>query len=72
MTISENGIVVNGKNIKVTAEREPRNLPWAELGVEIVLESTGFFLDEAGAGQHLEAGAKKVVISALQKVACLQ
>ena len=67
MSTSEDGIVVNGKNIKVTAEREPRNLPWAELGVEIVLESTGFFLDEAGAGQHIEAGAKKVVISAPAK-----
>jgi len=67
VTTSEDGIVVNGKNIKVTAEREPRNLPWSELGVEIVLESTGFFLDEAGAGQHIEAGAKKVVISAPAK-----
>ncbi len=67
VTTSEDGIVVNGKNIKVTAEREPRNLPWSDLGVEIVLESTGFFLDEAGAGQHIEAGAKKVVISAPAK-----
>lgn len=67
VSTSEDGIVVNGKNIKVTAEREPRNLPWSELGVDIVLESTGFFLDEAGAGQHIEAGAKKVVISAPAK-----
>lgn len=64
---SENGIVVNGNEIRVTAEREPRNLPWGELKVDVVLESTGFFLDEAGAGQHIEAGAKKVVISAPAK-----
>ena len=67
VSTSEDGIIVNGKNIKVTAEKEPRNLPWEKLGVEIVLESTGFFLDEAGAGQHIEAGAKKVVISAPAK-----
>jgi len=67
VSTSEDGIVVNGKNIKVTAEREPKNLPWASLGVDVVLESTGFFLDEAGAGQHIQAGAKKVVISAPAK-----
>ena len=67
VSATADGIVVNGKEIKIYAEREPRNLPWGELGVEVVLESTGFFLDEAGAGQHLEAGAKKVVISAPAK-----
>jgi len=67
VSATDNGIVVNGKEIKVTAEREPRNLPWGDLGVDVVLESTGFFLDEAGAGQHIEAGAKKVVISAPAK-----
>ena len=67
VSTSEDGIIVNGKNIKVTAEREPKNLPWASLGVDVVLESTGFFLDEAGAGQHIQAGAKKVVISAPAK-----
>ncbi|MEQ9021858.1 MAG: hypothetical protein RLN82_03750, partial [Pseudomonadales bacterium] len=51
----------------VTAERDPKNLPWGKIGVEIVLESTGFFVDEAGAGGHLQAGAKKVVISAPAK-----
>lgn len=67
VSATADGIVVNGREIKIYAEREPRNLPWGELGVEVVLESTGFFLDEAGAGQHLEAGAKKVVISAPAK-----
>lgn len=64
---SDNGIVVNGKEIKVTAEKEPRKLPWSEMNVDVVLESTGRFVDKEGAGQHLEAGAKKVVISAPAK-----
>lgn len=63
----DKNIIVNGKAIPVYAERDPENLPWANLGVEVVLESTGFFLDEAGAGKHLKAGAKKVVISAPAK-----
>ena len=57
-------LIVNGKQIKATAIRNPEELPWAELGVDIVLESTGFFRDPAGAGKHITAGAKKVVISA--------
>ncbi|ABY24002.1 glyceraldehyde 3-phosphate dehydrogenase [Renibacterium salmoninarum ATCC 33209] len=57
-------LVVNGKTIKVLAERDPANLPWAELGVDIVIESTGFFTKAADARKHLEAGAKKVLISA--------
>lgn len=61
------GIVVNGKKIKIYAEREPKNLPWGENNVDVVLESTGRFVDAAGAGGHLEAGAKKVVISAPAK-----
>lgn len=60
-------LVVNGKAIKVSAERDPASLPWAALGVEIVLESTGRFVDAAGAGGHIKAGAKKVVISAPAK-----
>jgi glyceraldehyde 3-phosphate dehydrogenase len=64
---TDNGIVVNGKEIRIYAEREPANLPWGELGVEIVLESTGRFVDQEGAGGHLQAGAKKVVISAPAK-----
>jgi len=57
-------IVVDGREITVFAERDPRNLPWAKLGVDIVIESTGFFTDAEKARAHLEAGAKKVIISA--------
>ncbi|GGC88569.1 glyceraldehyde-3-phosphate dehydrogenase [Tersicoccus solisilvae] len=57
-------IVVNGKTIKVLSERDPANLPWADLGVEIVVESTGFFTKAADARKHIDAGAKKVLISA--------
>jgi glyceraldehyde 3-phosphate dehydrogenase len=64
---SDNGIIVNGKEIQITAEREPKNLPWGKLGVDVVLESTGRFVDQQGAGGHLEAGARKVVISAPAK-----
>lgn len=60
-------ISVDGKRVKVFAEKEPANLPWKELGVELVLESTGVFRTKEGAGKHLEAGAKKVVISAPPK-----
>ncbi|WP_375445577.1 type I glyceraldehyde-3-phosphate dehydrogenase [uncultured Fibrella sp.] len=60
-------ITVNGKRINAYAERDPKLLPWKSLGVDVVLESTGRFVDEAGAGQHLQAGAKKVVISAPAK-----
>ncbi|MCA9077427.1 MAG: type I glyceraldehyde-3-phosphate dehydrogenase [Planctomycetaceae bacterium] len=65
-------LIVDGKKIKVTAERDPGNLPWKELGVEICLESTGFFTSEAtndkpGYDSHIKAGAKKVVISAPSK-----
>jgi glyceraldehyde 3-phosphate dehydrogenase len=63
----EHSITVNGNRIEVFAEREPKNLPWGKLGVDVVLESTGRFVDEKGAGGHLEAGAKKVVISAPAK-----
>lgn len=58
---------VNGKTIKVLAHRDPAQLPWKELGVDIVLESTGLFVDRANASKHLEAGAKKVIISAPAK-----
>lgn len=59
-----NELVVDGKRIRVTAERDPANLPHAELGVDIVLECTGFFTDKASGQKHLDAGAKKVLISA--------
>ncbi len=64
---SNDGIIVNGKEIKIYAEREPAKLPWGSLGVDVVLESTGRFVDPEGAGGHLTAGAKKVVISAPAK-----
>ena len=53
-----------GEELQVLSERDPAALPWAELGVDVILESTGFFTDRAGAQKHLDAGAKKVVISA--------
>jgi glyceraldehyde 3-phosphate dehydrogenase len=66
--VAENdGIVVNGKKIRIYAERDPKNLPWGQIGVDVVLESTGRFVDEEGAGGHITAGAKKVVISAPAK-----
>ena len=63
VTSDESGIIVDGKHIKVLAERDPAALPWGDLGVELVIESTGFFTDKEGAGKHVEAGAKRVVIS---------
>jgi glyceraldehyde 3-phosphate dehydrogenase len=57
-------LVVDGNEIKGLAERDPANLPWGDLGVDVVIESTGFFTDRASAQKHLDAGAKKVVISA--------
>ncbi|MBX7408803.1 type I glyceraldehyde-3-phosphate dehydrogenase [Clostridium chauvoei] len=62
--VKEGAFVVNGKEIKVTAERNPADLPWKELNVDVVLECTGFFTSQEKASLHLEAGAKKVVISA--------
>ena len=64
-------LIVNGKRIKVTAERDPANLPHQELGVDIALECTGFFTDAAGGQKHLDAGAKRVLISAPAKGADL-
>lgn len=63
----EGALVVNGKEIKVTSEPNPENLPWGELGVDIVLECTGFFTSKEKAEAHVRAGAKKVVISAPAK-----
>ena len=60
----KNSIIVNGKAVQVTAEPDPAKLPWKELGVDIVLESTGRFRTRETAGAHIEAGAKKVVVSA--------
>ena len=60
-------LVVNGNEIRITAERDPANLKWNEVGAEYIIESTGFFLTEETAGKHLAAGAKKVVLSAPSK-----
>ena len=60
-------LIVNGKTVAVSAERDPSALPWGSLGCDVVVESTGVFRDEAGAGKHLQAGARKVVISAPAK-----
>ena len=62
-----NSITIDGKEIKTFSSREPEALPWKDLGVDVVLESTGRFTDKAGAEKHLKAGAKKVVISAPAK-----
>jgi len=63
----DGALVVNGKSLQVLAEKDPAKLPWKGLGVEVVVESTGRFTDRAGASKHLEAGARKVVISAPAK-----
>jgi glyceraldehyde 3-phosphate dehydrogenase len=62
--VKDGSLIVGGKEVKFLSEREPSKLPWKDLGVDIVVESTGFFTTFAGSKQHLEAGAKKVVISA--------
>ncbi|MFN0050101.1 MAG: type I glyceraldehyde-3-phosphate dehydrogenase [Cytophagales bacterium] len=65
--VKDGKMVVNGKEIRVTAERDPANLKWSEIGADYVVESTGLFLDKATASKHLEAGAKYVVLSAPAK-----
>ena len=62
--VKENAFVVNGKEIKTFADADPENLPWGQLGVDVVLECTGFFTSKEKAEKHIKAGAKKVVISA--------
>ena len=64
VTSTDDGLVINGKPLKVLSERDPKNLPWKSLGVDVVVESTGFFTDRDKASAHLDAGAKVVVISA--------
>lgn len=63
VSADDGGITVKGKKVKVLAEKDPAALPWGDLGVDLVIESTGFFTDEEGASKHLTAGAKRVVIS---------
>ena len=65
--VEGNDIVVNGKKIRLTRERDPANLKWDEVGAEVVIESTGLFLDKATAQKHLDAGARKVILSAPSK-----
>ena len=67
VSFTDNSLVVNGKEIKITAERDPKNLPWGDLGVDGVVESTGFFVSKEASQAHIDAGAKKVVISAPAK-----
>jgi glyceraldehyde 3-phosphate dehydrogenase len=62
-----NSIVVEGKEIQIVAEKDPEKLPWGKMGVDVVIESTGRFADKEGAGKHIKAGAKKVIISAPAK-----
>jgi glyceraldehyde 3-phosphate dehydrogenase len=67
VTATEGGLVVDGDDLKVLAERDPANLPWKDLDVDVVIESTGFFTKRDDAAKHLAAGAKKVIISAPAK-----
>ncbi|MEA2446398.1 MAG: hypothetical protein QOK47_35 [Actinomycetota bacterium] len=65
--VTDNGFTVGGADIKLLSERDPGDLPWSDLGVDIVIESTGFFTKRADAAKHIEGGAKKVIISAPAK-----
>jgi glyceraldehyde 3-phosphate dehydrogenase len=65
--VGDGTITVEGQEIKILAERDPGNLPWGDLGVDVVIESTGFFTDRDGAAKHLDGGARKVIISAPAK-----
>ncbi len=67
VSVEGNTLIVNGKKIRLTQERDPANLKWNEVGADIVIESTGIFLDKAGAQKHLDAGARKVIMSAPSK-----
>jgi len=67
VSFDEDHLIVNGHKIKATAQRNPEELPWAEFGVDVVLESTGFFASQEGGQKHISAGAKKVLISAPAK-----
>jgi glyceraldehyde 3-phosphate dehydrogenase len=67
VAVADGAIIVNGQAIKILAEKDPANLPWAAHNIDVVLESTGRFVDSVGSGKHLTAGAKRVVISAPAK-----
>ncbi len=67
ISFTEDSLIIDNKKIKVFAEREPEKLPWKKLGIDVVAECTGFFKDKKSASEHLNAGAKKVIISAPSK-----
>jgi glyceraldehyde 3-phosphate dehydrogenase len=67
IAVDGNTLIINGKKIRLTQEKDPANLKWGEIGADVVIESTGIFLDKAGATKHLQAGAKKVILSAPSK-----
>jgi len=67
VAVEGNELVVNGRRIRLTAERDPANLRWGDIGADVIIESTGIFLDDAGARKHLQAGAKRVIMSAPSK-----
>lgn len=67
ISVSNNNLIVNGKEVKIFAHKDPEQLPWKELNIDIVIESTGLFLDKASAQKHLNAGAKKIILSAPAK-----
>jgi glyceraldehyde 3-phosphate dehydrogenase len=67
VSVEGNTLVINGKKIRLTQERDPANLKWNEVGADVVIESTGLFLDKASAQKHIDAGAKKVIMSAPSK-----
>lgn len=62
--VGDNALIVNGKEVKLISERDPAKLPWAAMGVEVVIEATGKFNERSGAAKHIEAGAKKVILTA--------
>ncbi len=62
--VAEGGLLVNGRHIKITQERDPANLPWKALNCQVALESTGFFTDKASLQKHIDAGAERVILSA--------
>ena len=67
VSVSGSNLIVNGKTIRLTQERDPANLKWNEVGADIVIEATGLFLTKEGAQKHIDAGAKKVIMSAPSK-----
>ncbi len=65
--VDDNAFIINGKKVNIVADRDPANLPWKELGVDLVIDSTGAFRDREGLSKHIQAGAKKVIVTAPAK-----